>query len=90
MKGHNIHFFFFKALPEDAPVLVVAPHATFVDTFAILIAGATPVAKAEFKSFFMLGKLARFVQVRKMQGKQPNMDSAFKLCYRRHFISGLL
>ena len=44
-------------------MLVVGPHATFVDTLVILLSGATPVAKAEFRQVPIIGKIAVFTQV---------------------------
>ncbi len=52
-----------KAASNEAPILVAAPHATFVDSLAIVKSRAMPVAKAEFERIPFLGKIGLFMQV---------------------------
>lgn len=71
-----------KASPTEAAVLVVAPHFTFVDSLAIVLSRSTPVGKAEFQNFPILGKIALFLQVvlvkREREESRKNAVSAIK------------
>eukprot|EP00095_Tigriopus_kingsejongensis_P003929 snap_masked-scaffold85_size395806-processed-gene-2.2 protein:Tk03929 transcript:snap_masked-scaffold85_size395806-processed-gene-2.2-mRNA-1 annotation:"1-acylglycerophosphocholine o-acyltransferase 1-like isoform x1" len=60
-----------QANPWEAPVLAVAPHATFVDTIAIVKSLGTPVAKDDFQKFPILGVIAKFVQVLFVKRENP-------------------
>jgi len=52
-----------QANPEDAPILVVAPHSTFFDSLAVCVMGApSVVAKAETSSIPFWGSLIKYTQ----------------------------
>ena len=59
----GLHHVDVKGEMGDAPVLVVAPHATFIDSIAVAVSGATPVAKAETANVLLVGKIVVFAQV---------------------------
>lgn len=52
-----------QATPTEAPVLVTAPHSTFIDPLLIGMTRSTVVAKHSLASAPLVSSLARLVQV---------------------------
>ena len=48
---------------EEAPICVVAPHATIVDSIVILMCYAVPVAKKSLSKVPLFGPIGRLMQV---------------------------
>ncbi|XP_059082064.1 lysophosphatidylcholine acyltransferase 1-like isoform X1 [Tigriopus californicus] len=73
-----------QASPREAPVLVVAPHATFVDTIAVIMSGATPVGKDDFKDLPILGVIGKFVQILFVKRENPQSRKLALQEIRKH------
>ncbi|CAL8096392.1 unnamed protein product [Orchesella dallaii] len=52
-----------RALPEEAPIFVVAPHSSYFDAFVVILLGApSVVAKLSTKDIPVFGRLVTFTQ----------------------------
>jgi len=51
-----------QASAQDAPLLVVAPHSTFVDWLVVGHTKSSPVAKSELADMTMFGAIGRLIQ----------------------------
>ena len=53
----------FQATKDEAPILVCAPHSTFVDGIAILMSHSVPLTKKGVSEVTFIGAVAQFLQV---------------------------
>jgi 1-acyl-sn-glycerol-3-phosphate acyltransferase len=70
-------------------MIVAAPHATFVDVLAIIVSGAIPMAKAEFRAVPVFGKLALFMQIILVQREEETSRKNAVDTMRRHLYNGM-
>ncbi len=80
-EGLQHHYPHYKARPNEAPILVIAPHSSFVDPLILCVTDAIPVAKAEFRSTPFFSQLTRFTQVLLVQREkeQSRRDTRSKI-----------
>ncbi|EDV99539.1 lysophosphatidylcholine acyltransferase [Drosophila grimshawi] len=72
----SFHFIKFKgipATPKEAPILVVAPHSSYVDSI-LVVSGSPPsiVAKRETADIPLLGRIINYAQPIYVQREDPN------------------
>ena len=79
----NVSYLFFQASRDIAPILVCAPHATFVDAIAILVSKALPVAKKALGETIFIGSVGKCMQVlfvsREQVSSRKNIISQIKV-----------
>ncbi|XP_061386793.1 lysophosphatidylcholine acyltransferase-like [Musca vetustissima] len=72
----SFHYVTFKgqrASPKEAPILVVAPHSSYVDSIVVVTTGPPAiVAKRETADIPLLGKIINYAQPIYVQREDPN------------------
>lgn len=70
---HHITYIGKQASPKEAPILVVAPHSSYVDSVVVVVTGPTSVvAKKETADIPILGRIINCAQPIYVEREDPN------------------
>ncbi|XP_004535128.1 lysophosphatidylcholine acyltransferase [Ceratitis capitata] len=70
---HHVKLTGQRASPKEAPIMVVAPHSSYVDSIIVVTTGPPSiVAKRETSDIPLLGKIINFAQPIYVQREDPN------------------